>query len=72
MLIKRKKIPVFKMLSIGLFPSFLKKIVYRMKGYEIGKNVTIGLGSVIIGKMFQLKTMLKLDLFQLLEREKFR
>ena len=49
MLIKRKKIPVRDIILIGLLPSFLKKIVYRIKGYKIGKNVSFGLGSVIIG-----------------------
>jgi acetyltransferase-like isoleucine patch superfamily enzyme len=50
MLIKRNKIPVKEILFIGLLPSFLKKIVYRLKGYIIGKNVSFSLGSVIIGK----------------------
>ncbi|MCX6290202.1 MAG: acyltransferase [Bacteroidetes bacterium] len=39
-----------QVLTIGLLPSFLKKIIYRMKGYTIGRGVKLGLGSVIIGK----------------------
>ena len=50
MLIKRKKIPVKEIILIGFLPSFLKKIIYKFKGYEIGKNVSFGFGSVIIGK----------------------
>ena len=49
MLIKRKKIPVKEIILIGFLPSFLKKIIYRLKGYKIGKNVAFGIGSVIIG-----------------------
>lgn len=49
MLIKRKKIPVKEIILIGFLPSFLKKIIYRLKGYKIGKNVSFGIGSVIIG-----------------------
>ena len=50
MLIKRKKIPVKEIILIGFLPSFLKKIIYKLKGYKIGKNVSFGIGSVIIGK----------------------
>jgi len=50
MLIKRKKIPVKQIILMGFLPSFIKVFIYRLKGYKIGKNVSIGLGSVIIGK----------------------
>ena len=33
----------------GLLPCFLKKIVYRLRGYKIGRKVSISFGSVIIG-----------------------
>ena len=48
MLIKKKRIPIKQLVLIGFLPSFLKIIIYRLKGYNIGKNVTIGLGTVII------------------------
>lgn len=35
------------MLSIGLLPSFLKKLYYRMRGAKIGKGVSIGFLSII-------------------------
>lgn len=50
MLINKPKIPVFQIVLVGFLPSFLKKVIYRLKGYKIGKNVSIGLGSVIIGR----------------------
>ncbi len=50
MLIRRKKIPVRELITVGILPSALKKFIYRLKGYNIGKNVSLGFGSVIIGK----------------------
>ena len=50
MLIKRKKIPIKDIVLIGFLPSFFKNIIYRLKGYKIGRNVSFGIGSVIIGK----------------------
>jgi acetyltransferase-like isoleucine patch superfamily enzyme len=49
MLTEQKRIPVKEILFYGLWPGFLKNYIYRMKGYRIGRNVSIGFGSVIIG-----------------------
>jgi acetyltransferase-like isoleucine patch superfamily enzyme len=49
MLIKRNKIPVKEIILVGFLPSFLKKVIYKIRGYKIGKNVSFGIGSVIIG-----------------------
>jgi acetyltransferase-like isoleucine patch superfamily enzyme len=49
MLIEKKRIPVKDILLYGLWPRLLKNIIYRLKGYRIGKKVKIGFGSVIIG-----------------------
>ena len=38
------------MLLVGMLPTTIKKLIYRLKGYKIGKNVTIGLGAAIVGK----------------------
>jgi len=62
MLIKKQKIPFVKMLMIGILPSFLKKALYRLKGYEIGKGVKIGPGSVIIGKQVKIRDGVKIGL----------
>jgi acetyltransferase-like isoleucine patch superfamily enzyme len=40
-------IPIIKMVTIGLLPSPLKKIYYKLKGARIGKNVKIGMLTVI-------------------------
>ena len=50
MLIKQARIPIKDILIFGLLPGFLKKFIYRLKGYRIGSKVSIGFGSVICGK----------------------
>ena len=50
MLIRRARLPLVHMVLIGLLPSVIKKFIYRMRGYRIGKNVSIGAGAAIVGK----------------------
>jgi acetyltransferase-like isoleucine patch superfamily enzyme len=50
MLIKDKRIPIKQIILMGFLPSSIKKMIYRIKGYKIGKKVRIGIGSVIIGE----------------------
>jgi acetyltransferase-like isoleucine patch superfamily enzyme len=47
MLIEKPRIPVREVVLFGLFPSFLKIWIYRLRGYRIGRGVSIGFGSVI-------------------------
>ena len=49
MLTDKPRIPVRSILLYGLWPGFIKKFLYRLRGYRIGKGVSIGLGSVIEG-----------------------
>jgi len=41
------RIPLSKILTIGLLPSPLKKIFYRLKGYKIGRKTSLGWGCII-------------------------
>jgi acetyltransferase-like isoleucine patch superfamily enzyme len=50
MLIEKPRIPIRSVLLYGLWPGFIKIFLYRLKGYRIGKGVSIGLGSVICGE----------------------
>jgi acetyltransferase-like isoleucine patch superfamily enzyme len=50
MLTEKPRLPIGEILIHGLLPSPLKKWVYRLKGYRIGKNVSIGFGSVVCGR----------------------
>ncbi len=69
-LIKRQRIPFFQMILIGFFPSFIKKIYYRLKGYKIGKKVSIGLGSVIIGNEVEIKDYTKIGFITVVRGKK--
>lgn len=53
-MIKRQRIPIFKMLTIGLLPSALKVAYYRMRGASIGRDVSIGPLSVLIGDVLEI------------------
>jgi acetyltransferase-like isoleucine patch superfamily enzyme len=48
-LIPKPRFPIKQMALMGWLPSPLKKLIYRLKGYRIGKKVAIGFGSVIVG-----------------------
>lgn len=50
MLIENPRIPIREVLLYGLWPRFIKILLYRLKGYRIGKGVSIGFGSVICGE----------------------
>ncbi len=41
------RLPLGKILTIGVLPSPLKKMWYRLQGYRIGKGVSFGPGSVV-------------------------
>jgi acetyltransferase-like isoleucine patch superfamily enzyme len=69
MLIKNVKIPFKTVVTIGILPSFLKKLLYRIRGYKIGKNVSIGPGSVIIGKKVTIGDNVKIGLVTIIRGE---
>jgi acetyltransferase-like isoleucine patch superfamily enzyme len=50
MLTSKPRLPLKEILLIGLLPSPIKKLIYRLKGYRIGRNVSLGFGCVITGK----------------------
>jgi len=54
MLTDKPRLPIRDILLYGLLPSPLKRWVYRLKGYRIGKHVTIGFGAVVCGREVQI------------------
>lgn len=72
MLIKKSRIPVVSMLLLGFFPSSIKKIVYKLKGYKIGKKVSIGFGSVIIGDKVEIQNNTKIGFFTVIRAKKIK
>ena len=49
LLIEKPRIPFKEILLFGLWPNALKILIYRLRGYKIGKGVKIGPGSVVCG-----------------------
>jgi len=49
MLTSKPRLPIKDITLVGLLPSPLKKLIYRLKGYKIGRGVSLGLGCVILG-----------------------
>jgi acetyltransferase-like isoleucine patch superfamily enzyme len=49
MLIPKPRFPVRQMALMGWWPGAAKKAFYRLKGYKIGRKVSIGFGSVVVG-----------------------
>lgn len=47
MIIRDVRIPFARILLVGFLPSFLKKLIYRWKGYRIGRGVSFAPGSVL-------------------------
>jgi acetyltransferase-like isoleucine patch superfamily enzyme len=69
-LIKKTRIPVVHILIIGLLPSFLKKFVYRLKGYKIADGVKLSLGCVVIGKEVSIGKKTSIGFFTIIRARK--
>ncbi len=54
MLTARPRFPVKQILLQGLLPSFIKRLLYRWKGYKIGRGVSFGFGSVVCGESVEI------------------
>jgi acetyltransferase-like isoleucine patch superfamily enzyme len=72
MLIKKTKIPFKAVATVGILPSFIKKLYYKAKGYKIGKNVSIGIGSVVIGKNVVIEDGVKIGLASIVRANDIR
>ena len=72
MIIKKSKIPTKKVLTIGILPSFLKKMIYRINGYKIGKKVSIGFGSVIIGRKVEIQDHVKIGFLTIIRGQEIK
>jgi len=66
MMIKKPRIPIKEILLVGLLPGFLKKLVYRIKGYHFGDRVSIGFGAVVCGEKVSLGDYTKIGFFTII------
>lgn len=65
-------IPLFKMITLGILPSFLKVWLYRLLGATIGSQVKIGLGTVINAKSIHMDSGSKIGAFSFISARTFR
>ena len=72
MLIKRERIPVLHILTIGFLPGFLKKFIYRTKGYKIAEGVKLSLGCVVIGKDVEIGKNSSVGFFTIIRANKIK
>jgi acetyltransferase-like isoleucine patch superfamily enzyme len=71
-LLKKDRIPFLKILLFGVWPSFLKVLFYRLNGYNIGKNVSIGCFSIILAKKIIIEDNVKIAPFTIIRGENVR
>ena len=72
MLVKKTRIPVLHIVTIGFLPSFLKKFVYRLKGYKIASDVSLSLGCVVIGKEVEIGKKSSIGFFTIIRARKIK
>ncbi|SRR5579885_2089859 len=66
MLSEQPRIPIRSILLYGLWPTFIKVFLYRLKGYRIGKGVSIGLGAVICGEQVEVGDYTSIGFFTII------
>ncbi len=54
MLVKQSRLPMRQIVTEGILPSPLKIALYRSRGARIGKNVSIGLGTVLVAEHLEI------------------
>ena len=72
MLTDKSRLPLRDILLIGLLPSPLKKLVYRIKGYRIGNGVSIGIGAVICGRNVTIGDHARVGFFSIVRGENIK
>jgi acetyltransferase-like isoleucine patch superfamily enzyme len=71
-LIKKNRIPVLHIITIGILPSFLKKIIYRLRGYNIASDVKLNIGCVVIGKDVEIGKKSSIGFFTIVRANKIK
>ena len=66
MLIEKPRFPIREIILYGFWPGFIKKWIYRLKGYRIGRHVSLGPGSVIVGRDVEIGEYTKLGFLTVL------
>jgi acetyltransferase-like isoleucine patch superfamily enzyme len=72
MLIRQDRFPIKDIVLFGFLPGFLKKFIYRLRGYRIGKKVSLGIGAVICGKDVSIGDYTTLGYFTIIRGKKIK
>jgi acetyltransferase-like isoleucine patch superfamily enzyme len=72
MLLEKPRIPMRDVLLFGLLPGVLKIWVYRLRGYRIGKRVSIGFGSVICADQVEVGNDTKIGFLTILRGKQIK
>ena len=65
-------VSISRMLTIGILPSKLKKMYYRMQGAKIGKSVSLGIFSTIQAREIEIGDNSKIGPFVQINAKKFK
>lgn len=69
---KKDRIPLKKMLTVGLLPSPIKVFIYKLRGAKIGKNVHIGIGSIIVADSIEIGDNTKIGFASVIRARKLK
>lgn len=69
MLTSKSRLPVREILLYGFLPPPLKRWVYRLLGYRVGKSASIGWGSVVIGRDVEIGNHTSIGFFSVVRGE---
>ena len=72
MIIQKPRIPVKEVLLYAFLPGFIKKLIYKLKGYRIGKEVSIGFGSIICGRNVYIGDHTSIGFFTIIRGEEIK
>ena len=66
MLTDKPRIPIKELILFGLWPSPIKVWLYRLRGYRVGRGVSIGFGSVITGDQVEIGDRVSVGFFTII------
>ncbi len=72
MLTARTRLPIREIILVGIWPSPIKKFLYRLAGYRIGKGVRLGFGSVICGDQVEVGEHTQIGFFSVIRGKSIR
>jgi acetyltransferase-like isoleucine patch superfamily enzyme len=72
MRIEKPRFPIREILLFGFWPSPLKKLMYRMRGYRIGRGVSLAMGCVVVGEDVEIGDHAAISFFTVIRGKRIR